>query len=77
MLFKPRAEVSIVIATLIEIRRAWRVSLEVVAERAHVSGRNLSAIERGRRSPSLRTLEKWADALGYEIVLRPKPAERS
>lgn len=32
----------------------------------------ISALERGIRSPTLVTLSNWANALGYEISLRPK-----
>jgi transcriptional regulator with XRE-family HTH domain len=32
----------------------------------------LSFREMGRVSPQLRTLSEWADALGYEITLKPK-----
>lgn len=35
----------------------------------------VSILETRRRDPKLTTLCKWADALGYEVVLRPKPAE--
>lgn len=31
-----------------------------------------SRIERGFHSPTLVTLSNWADALGYELMLRPK-----
>lgn len=32
----------------------------------------LSALERGVRSPTLVTLSNWANALGYDVVLRLK-----
>lgn len=31
-----------------------------------------SRLERGYHSPTLVTLSNWADALGYEVTLRPK-----
>ena len=31
-----------------------------------------SRIERGYHSPTLVTLSNWANALGYDVVLRPK-----
>lgn len=38
--------------------------------------RTLQHSEGGQHSPTLRTLMFWAEALGYEIVLRPKMNRR-
>ena len=42
---------------------------------AQISDITLARYERGENDPRLSTLVRWADALGYEIVLRAKTRE--
>lgn len=60
-----------VIAALKEIRLAWKIPVVSMVKRSGVG--DISKYENGSHSPRLSSLERWADALGYEIVLRPKP----
>jgi transcriptional regulator with XRE-family HTH domain len=58
-----------------EIRRrrvALRVSQEELAELSGVGLRTLKQLESGRGNPTLHTLEKIAEVLGIELVLRLK-----
>ena len=52
---------------------APRLGLALREARAGIPQETLSRIERGR-IPSLGTLQKIADALGVQVVLRPGPA---
>lgn len=60
------------IAELKVARKAWKFTLTELEHRAGVGIRTLQHSERGHHSPTLRTLMSWAEALGYEIVLKPK-----
>lgn len=62
-----------IIADLRNIRVEQNLSQEALA--ASIGMNSQSGIcnwEKGRRSPTLVTLTCWADALGYELTLRPK-----
>lgn len=73
MLLPPQAPItSPIIRELREIRLAWKMPVEHVAFQADLGVRTLQYLERGDREPTLGTLERWADVLGYELVLRPK-----
>jgi len=48
-------------------RTLMRLSQEELAERAGLDRTYVSGIERGRRNPSLRILQKVADALGADL----------
>ena len=61
-----------VIAQLARQRVAWGLSREWLADRAECAANTLAAIECGRQSPNMQLLERLADALGYEIALKPK-----
>jgi transcriptional regulator with XRE-family HTH domain len=62
-----------IVKQLRKIRRDKEVSQDSIAA---IMGKGtygyLSQCETGRRNPTLSTLCKWVDALGYEIVLREK-----
>jgi transcriptional regulator with XRE-family HTH domain len=60
------------IKELRKIRRDKELSQEAVAAHCDIFRNHISQLETGRRMPNLRTLSKWADALGCEIVVRPK-----
>lgn len=68
----PNRPVHALIAELMEVRRAWRLTQAEVAERSGVSHRTVSETELGNSSPHFDNLCLMADALGYEITLRPK-----
>jgi transcriptional regulator with XRE-family HTH domain len=72
MLYREKNASPKVIGALKEIRLAWGLSREDLSERCGVSPRAIYYVEAGHRSPTLETLELWADALGYEITLKPK-----
>jgi len=57
---------------LVEGRKQQRLKLGDVAEMSGFSESMLEKSECGHRFPSFSALNAWADALGYEIVLRPK-----
>jgi hypothetical protein len=61
-----------IIDALIKARVAWRLSSRIVASRAGVGDRALRLCEMGQTDISFSRVEKWAAALGYELVLRPK-----
>ncbi len=61
-----------IIDQLIKIRISWKLSCRIVALRAGVGSRALRLCEMGQTDISFGRVEKWAAALGYELVLRPK-----
>lgn len=73
MLLSRLANHSKLIGELYEIRRAWGFSPEVIADRVGISARTIRYAEMGHRYPCIDTIELWAEALGYDVVLRPKP----
>jgi transcriptional regulator with XRE-family HTH domain len=64
-----------IISALREVRLASRISQDAIGASLGKRSNEISAYENGhpgRQSPRICTLEAWASALGYEIVLRPK-----
>jgi len=61
---------------LIEIikkrRETLRVTQETLAELSGVSLRTLKQFESGKGNPTLTTLQKIADVLGFEVCLKLK-----
>jgi len=49
-----------------------QVSQEMLAEVSGVSLRALKQFESGKGNPTLKTISKWADALGLEVTLQVK-----
>ncbi len=49
-----------------ELRQARGMTTRAFAREAGISTETLNAIEHGRRRPSMRTLEKVAEALGVD-----------
>jgi transcriptional regulator with XRE-family HTH domain len=73
MLLPPQSiPLSPIVRELREIRVAWKMAVERVALQADLGVRTLKYLESGEHEPTLQTLERWADVLGYELVLRPK-----
>ena len=54
----------------IRIERGWTQNF--VAELIETSGAAIADWEAGRHEPKVSSLEKWANALGYEIELMLK-----
>ena len=75
-IMKPRPtifEVSEIISQLRKTRLEMGISQDSVAA---MLGNNahgyISNVENGRKTPTLPTVARWADALGYRLVLEPK-----
>jgi transcriptional regulator with XRE-family HTH domain len=59
-----------------EIRMAWKLRIQDVEAKANLGENCIRRLERGyTANPNIKTLRKWADALGYDIVIRPKNSE--
>lgn len=60
-----------------EIRKAQRVTQEVLAERIGTSQSNISEIEKGKHNPTLDTLTRIADALNVPVgdLFESEPAK--
>lgn len=58
-----------------KIRREMEMSQDAVCACMWTSAPGwIANLEKGKISPTLATLTKWADALGHEIILKPKNA---
>ncbi len=55
-----------------ERRESMQVTQETLAEISGVGLRTIKQFERGKGNPTLLTLSKMADALGFEICLKIK-----
>lgn len=55
-------------ARIAELRRQRNISQEELAERCGVHRTYIGSIERGEKSPTLNTIEKFAKGLGVSIV---------
>jgi transcriptional regulator with XRE-family HTH domain len=63
---------SVVSAALLErVRHEAGLSQEELAARAGTSRTTLSAYERGRKSPTLATVERLLDSAGFELTAQP------
>jgi transcriptional regulator with XRE-family HTH domain len=54
-------------------REMMQVTQEALSEISGVGLRTLKQVESGKGNPTVKTLQKLADALGLEIVLQVKP----
>jgi len=63
-----------IITELKAIRCSQKVSQDAVgaAMGNDEHSKTINRLETGRQNPMLGTLTRWADALDYELVLRPK-----
>lgn len=61
-----------IVKQLRKIRRDKELDQQEVAAIAGLYQNHISQLETGRRVPTLQTLNLWANALGYELTLRPK-----
>jgi transcriptional regulator with XRE-family HTH domain len=64
-----------IISIVKERREALQVTQETLAEQSNVGLRTLKQFESGKGNPTLKTLQKLADALGMEIDLKLKNAK--
>ena len=55
-------------ARIAELRKRLNISQEELAERCGVHRTYIGSIERGEKSPTLNTIEKFAKGLGIEII---------
>jgi|GEM_PF-4493160 len=62
-----------IVAELRKIREEQKCSQDALSLLSGINSRSyMNSLENGWRNPTLTTLTKWADALGYELALRPK-----
>lgn len=61
-----------VVLALTIIRKAWKLTRQEIADRMGTHQETIWRYETDRNDPRISVLERWADTLGYEIVLRPK-----
>jgi transcriptional regulator with XRE-family HTH domain len=62
-----------IVKELKKIRREQRCSQDALGALSGINSRShINKLESGRTSPTLMTLAKWADVLGYEIALKAK-----
>ncbi|MCS3690922.1 helix-turn-helix domain-containing protein [Bradyrhizobium elkanii] len=66
------AHVDPIIRRLTEVRLAWNLSLNDVANRCGADLNTFKRYENGARYPSGKMLARWADVLGYELSIWPK-----
>ena len=59
-----------------DLREKKHLTQKQLATRAHMQQNAVSRIEKGENSLTLRTVQKMATALGYEVVVDFKPAKR-
>ena len=55
-------------ARIAELRKQLNISQEALAERCGVHRTYIGSIERGEKSPTLNTIEKFAKGLDVEII---------
>ncbi|QPF87003.1 helix-turn-helix transcriptional regulator [Bradyrhizobium genosp. L] len=66
------AKIEPIIQRLTEIRLAWKLPLNDVANRCGADLNTFKRYESGQTFPSGKTLVRWATVLGYELSLWPK-----
>jgi hypothetical protein len=57
---------------LSEERQAWKLDFKFMEWRTGYSASYLRSMERGARQPTIAALTDWAEALGFELVLKRK-----
>jgi transcriptional regulator with XRE-family HTH domain len=61
-----------IIPELVALRKSQGITQYALAKRMGVHQTSLRQWELGTYTPAATVLPKWADALGYELVLHPK-----
>jgi hypothetical protein len=67
--------VTSLVRQLSEERQAWKLGFKWLEWRTGYAVSHLRSMERGARQPTLAALIAWAEALGFELVLRRKEIE--
>lgn len=67
---------ALVAEKLHDLREKKHLTQKELASKAHMQQNAVSRIEKGENSLTLRTVQKVAAALGYEVVVDFKPARR-
>ena len=60
---------------LAEARKARQITQQEIQQKTELPQQSISRIEKGtaqKQSPTLRTLLKYVDAIGYELTIQPK-----
>ena len=65
-----------VITDLTTSRRNLGLSQEELSDRMGYARGNLSTYELGRSAPNMRFLTTWAQALGFDITLKPRDDDK-
>ena len=60
-------------AAIVEARGKAGLTQEEVAQRMHTTQSNIARLEAGRTTPSTRTLEKFAEAVGARLKITFEP----
>ena len=63
-------------AAIAEARGRAGLTQEQVAERMHTTQSNIARLEAGRTTPSTRTLERFAQAVGARLKISFEPIRR-
>jgi transcriptional regulator with XRE-family HTH domain len=61
------------IENLVSIRKSQRKSQDLIAERLGVSQMTIHNWESAKSQPSIDMVEKYAEELGFKVVLQIKP----
>ena len=64
------------VGTLVERRKALGISQRQLDGMIGVSESMVAKWESGMRFPTTKSLERWAQALGYTVQLRPRPVKK-
>lgn len=63
-------------AAIAEARGRAGLTQEQVAQRMHTTQSNIARLEAGRTTPSTRTLERFAEAIGARLKISFEPIHR-
>lgn len=67
---------AVVAEKLLKIREKMHLTQKALAEKAHMQQNAVSRIEKGENSLTLRTMQKVAAAMGYQVTVDFKPMKR-
>nr|WP_290988109.1 helix-turn-helix transcriptional regulator [Halomonas sp.] len=59
--------------TLISMRQRAGLTQEELAQRLHTQKSNISRLERGDSNPGWKTLQRYAQACGFDLSVLPRP----
>lgn len=68
----PNGRLVLMVRDLKEERKRQGVTQEEIAWTLHVTQTYVSYLESGRKTPTLKQLDEWADHLGWELVFEMK-----